>query len=299
MKPSRRWLAFLLNLVFPPTGYVYVGALRAAVLFVAALAAVILLLSVWTIYSPPGIYVLPWLSPRTPGTSLYTAALALVVAVHASLLAGKSVSRPTGVRLWVMGAGGYLLILVAAGLIRAFSPVSVYTLASSSNEPGLADGDIVAVHGARAVCGRARPAAGDLIVYRRPRDPAARLTHRVVAVGGDEIEVRDGRLIVNGEAAELTPTGRTFAASWGRRGAVLRETLSNGTEHEVADLIADSESDTFAPRVVPDGHVFVMGDNRDNALDSRFEGPVPLRDVCGVAFKVLQAKDAAHIGRRP
>ncbi len=106
------------------------------------------------------------------------------------------------------------------------------------------------------------PAEGDVIVFRYPPDPSLNYIKRVVATAGQTVEVRHKRLYVD---------GRTPHEPWIRHG-------------DPAELPAEiAPRDNMPPYVVPPGHLFVMGDNRDHSADSRFWGPVPLENVVGRA----------------
>jgi signal peptidase I len=108
-----------------------------------------------------------------------------------------------------------------------------------------------------------RPQRGDIIVFRFPEDPGRDFIKRCVATEGQRVEVRDKVLYVDGtrmdESYVIHGDPRVLP-----RGANAR--------------------DNFGPIVVPRGHIFMMGDNRDNSLDSRFWGPLPIDLVKGKAM---------------
>jgi len=107
------------------------------------------------------------------------------------------------------------------------------------------------------------PRVGDIIVFRYPDDPTRDFIKRCVAVGGQTVEIRDKVLYVDGH-----PRDEPFAVHKDPR-TLPRET---------------SPRDNFGPFVVPQDHLFMMGDNRDNSQDSRFWGALPVNLVKGKAM---------------
>lgn len=190
--------------------------------------------------------------------------------------------------------------------VALFQP---FTIPSSSMEPGLVTGDYVLVskfaYGwSRAsfpfdpplftgrVLGR-RPARGDVVVFRLPRDPKQTWIKRVIGLPGDRVQVLGGRVFVNGRPlprAELG-AGRDHDDP-GRTVSQVRERQPNGRSYVTyagANGGAGDETDVY---VVPAGSYFVMGDNRDNSLDSRFPAEVgvgflPEANIIGKAEVVL------------
>lgn len=118
------------------------------------------------------------------------------------------------------------------------------------------------------------PARGDIIVFNAPPQASSWETlyiKRVAAVAGDTIEVRDQRIVLNGKPL-----------SYADESALDTREALNGTSHRVH--LAQNHLANFGPIVIPAGHVFVMGDNRDNSADSRVWGPLPLARVRGKAI---------------
>ena len=107
------------------------------------------------------------------------------------------------------------------------------------------------------------PKPGDIIVFRFPEDPARDFIKRCVAVGGQQVEIRDKVLYVDGK-----PREEPYVTHKDPR-IIPRET---------------TQRDNFGPYVVPQGHLFMMGDNRDNSHDSRFWGALPRNLVKGQAM---------------
>jgi signal peptidase I len=121
------------------------------------------------------------------------------------------------------------------------------------------------------------PHRGDIVVFKYPNDPSKDYIKRVVGVAGDTIEVRRKQLFVNGKPARYEQAihldSRIFPASGAPR-------------------------DYFGPVTVPDGCLFVMGDNRDQSSDSRFWGFVDLEAVKGKAFVIYWSWDKKKFGVR-
>lgn len=137
------------------------------------------------------------------------------------------------------------------------------------------------------------PARGDVVVFAHPYDGRA-IVKRVVGLPGDVIEVRDGRLSINGIE---TPSTEPVALVRVRHNARLEratrreETLPGPLRHAVHEFATPNPLDDFGPYRVPDRHVFFMGDNRDNSLDSRWigTGAVPIENLIGRAETVYFA----------
>ncbi len=132
------------------------------------------------------------------------------------------------------------------------------------------------------------PARGDVAVFRNPKDDGTDYIKRVIGLPGDRIQMNQGQLFINGQAVK-----REAISDWANddpreRGKPIkrfRETLPNGVTYETLDL-GDSYYDNTQEYLVPAGHYFMMGDNRDNSTDSRVlpaVGYVPLENFIGRA----------------
>ncbi len=133
----------------------------------------------------------------------------------------------------------------------------------------------------------AEPERGDIVVFKLPRDNATDYIKRVIGLPGDRIQMNNGVLSINGAPVEMELLG---TEAGGPRGTIsrYRETLPNGVSHEILDSM-NSSADNTGVFVVPEGHYFMMGDNRDNSLDSRVAsdrggvGFVPFENLIGRA----------------
>lgn len=133
------------------------------------------------------------------------------------------------------------------------------------------------------------PTRGDVIVFKLPRDNSTDYIKRLVGLPGDRIQVQEGVLFINGTAVprvkiddfidDEDPDNPVRIARY-------RETLPNGVSYEVLDQTPFGALDSTQEYVVPPGHYFFMGDNRDNSLDSRVQsavGYVPYENLVGRA----------------
>ena len=172
------------------------------------------------------------------------------------------------------------------------------------------------------------PERGDVVVFKHPIDKADYIK-RVIGLPGDTVEMREGVLFLNGEPVEKQPmadflqrvdqhlldaaalAGRESPCTWGGIEETLpdgerqcrymrfRETLPSGVSYEVLDF-GETGPDNWGPEIVPEDHVFLMGDNRDNSQDSRFRaragggvGWVPLDHLVGRASMMVWSTDGS------
>ena len=144
------------------------------------------------------------------------------------------------------------------------------------------------------------PKRGDVVVFRWPGDRSQAWVKRVVGLPGDRIQMRQGQLFINNRAASLKPDGTGEAEDDnGNVEAAYRyvETLPNGVSHEIFKMRDNGRLDNTPEITVPDGHLFVLGDNRDNSADSRVPlreggvGLLPMDDLVGRADAVVGSWD--------
>ena len=133
------------------------------------------------------------------------------------------------------------------------------------------------------------PERGDVAVFKLPTDNATDYIKRVIGLPGDRIQVLDGVLHINGDPVKREKVEdflETDAQGNVRRTQSYVETLPNGVKYTTLDIYTASHGDNTIEYIVPDGHYFMMGDNRDNSTDSRFlqdVGYVPLENFVGRA----------------
>ena len=135
----------------------------------------------------------------------------------------------------------------------------------------------------------AEPTRGDVVVFKLPRDNETDYIKRVIGLPGDEIQMIHGVLHINGEAVKKERVGDFVMENPARRErhfARYRETLPNGVSYPILDIVNEGIGDNTEIYRVPEGHFFMMGDNRDNSTDSRFlseVGFVPFENLIGKA----------------
>lgn len=158
-----------------------------------------------------------------------------------------------------------LIAVILAFFIRYFI-VELYMVEGPSMRPTLQNGERLVVN--KFIYRFEKPQRGEVIVFKYPRDPSRDFIKRVIAVAGDTIEIKDGRVFVNGQLQN--------------EGYILERTRGS-----------------YPLSTVPEGHIFVMGDNRNNSEDSRFKdvGFVSLELVKGKAMMVFWPLD--HIKTLP
>ena len=131
------------------------------------------------------------------------------------------------------------------------------------------------------------PERGEVVVFKYPPDPSMDYIKRVIGLPGDRIQVRSGQLFINGVGVPREKVGQIDdpdVTEMNRPVDVYRETLPNGVSYDTLDLTPNGIGDDTREYVVPEGHYFMMGDNRDNSTDSRFAvGYVPYDNLVGRA----------------
>ena len=173
-------------------------------------------------------------------------------------------------------------------LLRSFV-VEPFQIPSQSMLPTLKVGDFILVskstYGVRLPVLRTKlvnvssPERGDVMVFFRPHEDRY-FIKRVVGLPGDKVQVLNGVLYVNGE--QMLQTLMPEEAS-SPRSVVMTENLMD-SQHLIQKRISPTRLSQSYSTIVPEGHYFMMGDNRDNSSDSRVWGPVPEDRIVGKAF---------------
>jgi signal peptidase I len=185
-------------------------------------------------------------------------------------------------------------VLVIVLLLRSFL-FEPFRIPSASMMPGLVDGDFILVnkfsYGLRLplvntkVLSTWQPQRGDVVVFRSTSGPPINLIKRLVGLPGDHIVVSDNRITINGVRVPLSPDGQ-YGGGYGFSGAELDREQLGQANHWI--LLAHERLAADFEGVVPAGHYFFMGDNRNDSEDSRFEqvGFVPEDHLIGHAVRI-------------
>jgi len=190
-------------------------------------------------------------------------------------------------------ARSFFPVLLVVLVVRSFL-FEPFRIPSSSMVPTLLVGDFIFVnkyvYGLRLpvinqkVWNIGEPSRGDVVVFRLPSDPSINYIKRLVGLPGDTVTYRNRRLYINGKLVPSEPAGRY--AGKGQHGALLYHEKLGEVEHDI--LLMPGQRSLEGTFVVPEGHYFMMGDNRDNSRDSRYAGVgvVPDANLVGKAVRI-------------
>jgi signal peptidase I len=231
-------------------------------------------------------------------------------------------SGPSRLRGWMKSIVDLALIVLVISVAKS-AIAEPYYVPSGSMEPTLKIGDellatkysygystaslplFLNMPAATRIFG-ALPRRGDVVVFRAPADFAQIWVKRVIGLPGDRIAVRQGRVWINGKPVGLSPDGMGRDENEGgsrRPVPQFVETLPGGRQHLIFQESTNGPMDNTATVTVPPGHLFVMGDNRDNSDDSRVPvkmggvGLLPVADLVGRVNVLLGSWDLAAAQR--
>lgn len=199
-------------------------------------------------------------------------------------------------------------IILVVFVLRSFV-VEPFRIPSGSMLPTLQSGDMILVnkfsYGIRLpvidqkIIPLGDPQRGDVVVFRYPVDPSVDYIKRVVGVAGDTVRYEDKRLIINGEVVAMDAVGPYVKPSQQGGNPTRYTEKISGVEHDLLllpnpsyfrpiinfpNLENCSYAETTIECKVPEGHYFMVGDNRDSSQDSRYWGFVPDKYIVGKAF---------------
>jgi signal peptidase I len=225
--------------------------------------------------------------------TLLTAFTGVVVAMDKFYLRRReNVDESGALSLVVEYSRSFFPVLLFVLVIRSFV-FEPFRIPSGSMMPTLLQGDYIFVkkysYGLRLpvlekkIIETGQPERGDVVVFRLPSDPNVNYIKRVIGLPGDEVVYSNHRLTVNGVTAPLDPGELSVAAK------IFSETLGDRT-HDIMVTEPDRNLLDGLYRV-PDGHFFMMGDNRDNSRDSRYIGAIPETHLVGEAVRIWMHMD--------
>jgi signal peptidase I, bacterial type len=198
-------------------------------------------------------------------------------------------------------------VLFVVLVLRSFI-AEPFRIPSSSMMPTLLIGDFILVNKFsygirlpitnRKVIPVGEPQRGDVVVFRPPHQPDQDWIKRVVGLPGDTISFRGDTLYVNGEPLEYRFEGEYVGQGRGRdmTGAAMLSEDLDGRRHQVLEIVGYADPRGQGEWTVPEGHYFVMGDNRDRSDDSRFWGTLPESQLRGKAFLIWMNFDSSQPG---
>ncbi len=204
--------------------------------------------------------------------TIKTVGWAVVIAVVVRTVAFEPFNIPSGSMIPTLLVGDYLFVSkYSYGYSRHSLPLGPYL-------PRIPGRIFMSV-----------PERGDVAVFKLPKDNSTDYIKRIIGLPGDKIQMRDGRLWINGKEVkrerveDFVPTGENVNT---RPIAQFAETLPNGRRHRILEMTNSGQLDNTQIYTVPKDHFFAMGDNRDNSLDSRVlnhVGFVPAENLVGRA----------------
>ncbi len=200
----------------------------------------------------------------------------LFVIVDAIIVAKRSgLDEPKSYNKWYVYTLIFCANIVFSNIVGDFITIEYLTIKSykipaNSMSPTIEIGDFI-ISDTKAY-ENSEPNRGDIIIFANPKDPRQDFIKRVVATSGDEIEIKNKQLFINGK--EIT------------------EPYASHLDNEFKE-----QRDDFGKTTIPSGTYYVLGDNRDNSFDSRFLGPIKKSAIKGKALYFYFSKNADKFGK--
>jgi len=274
-KPRRPWIAALLTLLMTGLGHLYAGRPKRGLIlfgiwsFWALLCSVILL-------AVPNIFII--IIFLIGGFAFFVFCM---VDAFSIAKRRKENYEPAKYNRWFVYVGYFVILSLISALLSAGFKTNAFNITSGSMEPALLVGDSILVNEViygvkipllrKTIIPVTAPKRDDLVVFIYPEDRSMTLIKRVIGVAGDKIEIVNKKIFINDKA---------YKDSYG----VFKDS-------NVLPQSAEPR-DNFGPVTVPENSIFVMGDNRDESMDSRYWGFVDLQDVEGKAFIIYWSWDS-------
>lgn len=265
-KPRKPWVAGVLTFVTRGLGHLYAGNPKRGLILFGIEQCLVIALGISTLVYTPDVYSL-----------LLFVAIGIAFAIFCILDAVKIAKTKreqyelSKYNRWYAYVGYFIVMslcissLISEG-VKA-NLVKAYKLPSGAMEDTLLIGDHILVDKRSPA---RQPQRSDIVIFEYPEDPTKDFIKRVVAIGGDTVEVKNKNVLVNGTAV-----------------------TEPYVVHKEANIIPATENprDNLAPKIVPAGSYFMMGDNRDRSYDSRFWGFVTKDKVKGTVKSIYWSWD--------
>ncbi len=290
ISPRKSLIAFLISLCLPGLGQLYNGSLnKASWFFMAFILSSIVAVVAAALYIPP-----QW----TSAVLLAAVFVSLLIWVYSVLEATVDAKQQVHYQLlsW-QGGGVYLLVFSCFTFIALpltlqhikTHLVAAYRIPSGSMEPTLVAGDFIFAD-KRYNCPACKyeVGRGDIVTFTYPNNRNTHYIKRIIGLPGDRVQIQQERVEINGKiiSKPLKKQGRLH---------FFEEADADSAQSWVVVWKQD-EAQAGAERydfLVPSGHVFVLGDNRNASNDSRFFDPVPLADIKGKARQIWMSFDSS------
>ncbi len=286
MSPRRPLLALAAALIMPGLGHVYLGDFVSGASLLLAIGLGVPVFARLALWAPSSWLCYVMLLGIVVALALYagSALHAFRRAKHAPDVTLHSFQRPTVYALYV--AVGYAFVFEPASARARDRWLETFVAPSASMVPAVLPGDRFFADKTVGQSGGAKLERGTIVIFTDPNDPRLTFIKRIIGLAGDRIDITGPRVRVNGADLTLGPAHDAFAARHGL--TALRE---RGTNGPYTVLWPGDSGEANAPYptttyFVPAGSVFVLGDQRAHAVDSRAFGPVPLANVKGIARQI-------------
>ncbi|MGA9110011.1 MAG: signal peptidase I [Smithella sp.] len=274
-KPRRPWIAALLTLLMTGLGHLYAGNPKRGLMLFGIWSFWAILCSIILLAVPDVFIIIIFL---IGGFAFFVFCM-----VDAFSIAKRKNENyePAKYNRWFVYVGYFVILSLISALLSAGFKTNAFNITSGSMEPALLVGDSILVNEViygvkipllrKTIIPVTDPKRNDLVVFIYPEDRSMTLIKRVIGVAGDKIEIVNKKIFINDKA---------YKDSYG----VFKD--SNVLPQSI------EPRDNFGPVTVPENSIFVMGDNRDESLDSRYWGFVDLQDVEGKAFIIYWSWDS-------